>query len=93
MDISNPTVATFSTHDVPRIHYNATDNMLWRNSSWMHYWEKDVWVLPIHRALNVSHWVLCIIYLSRKELHLFDSLAKCKPWKHDVMVCSFDFVQ
>lgn len=93
MDISNPTVATFSTHDLPRIRYNATDDMLWRNSSWTRYWEKDVWVLPIHRASNVGHWVLCVIYLSRKELHLFDSLAERKPWKHDVKVGSFDFVQ
>ncbi|KAG1867477.1 hypothetical protein C8R48DRAFT_771969 [Suillus tomentosus] len=84
MAISNPTVATFSTHDLPRIRYNATDNMLWRNSSWTRYWEKDVWVLPIHRASNIGHWVLCVIYLSRKELHLFDSLAERKPWKHDV---------
>ncbi|KAG1755308.1 hypothetical protein EDD22DRAFT_784529, partial [Suillus occidentalis] len=84
MDISNLTVATFSTHDLPRIHYNATDNMLWCNSSWTHYWEKDVWVLPIYRASDVDHWVLCVIHLSRKELHLFDSLAECKPWKHDV---------
>lgn len=88
MDISNPTMAIFSTHNLPRIRYNATDDMLWRNTSWTHYWEKDVWVLPIHRPSNVGHWVLCVIYLSRKELHLFDSLAERKPWRHDVKVGS-----
>jgi Ulp1 family protease len=88
MDISNPTVAIFSTHDLPRIRYNAIDDMLWRNTSWTRYWEKDVWVLPIHRPSNVGHWVLCVIYFSRKELHLFDSLAEWKPWRHDVKVGS-----
>ncbi|KAG1770194.1 hypothetical protein EDD22DRAFT_977211 [Suillus occidentalis] len=84
MDTPNPTVAIFSTHDLPRICYNAVDDILWRNTSWTRYWEKDVWVLPIHRPANVGHWVVCVIYLSRKELHLFDSLAEQKPWKHDV---------
>ncbi|KAG2739058.1 hypothetical protein P692DRAFT_20756820 [Suillus brevipes Sb2] len=84
MDTPNPTVAIFSTHDLPRIRYNAADDILWCNTSWTRYWEKDVWVLPIHRPANAGHWVVCIIYLSRKELHLFDSLAERKPWKHDV---------
>jgi hypothetical protein len=88
MDMPNPTVAVFSTFDLPRIRYNAADDMLWRNTSWMRYWEKDVWVLPIHRPSGVGHWVVCIIYLSRKELHLFDSLAERKPWKQDVKVGS-----
>ncbi|KAG1758574.1 hypothetical protein EDD22DRAFT_981359 [Suillus occidentalis] len=88
MDISNPTMAIFSIHDLPRIRYNVTDNMLWCNTSWTHYWEKDVWVLPIHRLSNVGHWVLCVIYLSRKELHLFNSLAEQKPWRHNVKVGS-----
>ncbi|KAG1724201.1 uncharacterized protein EDB91DRAFT_1239990 [Suillus paluster] len=83
MDMPDPSVV-FSTHDLPRIRYNAADDMLWRNTSWTNYWAKDVWVLPIHRPSNIGQWVVCIIYLSRKELHLFDSLAERKPWKHDV---------
>ncbi|KAG1864624.1 hypothetical protein C8R48DRAFT_601821 [Suillus tomentosus] len=84
MDMPNSDVAIFSTFDLPRIRYHATDNMLWRNTHWTCYWEKDVWVLPIHRPAHVGHWVVCVIYLSTKELRLFDSLAERKPWKHDV---------
>ncbi|KAG1728250.1 uncharacterized protein EDB91DRAFT_1314088 [Suillus paluster] len=84
IDIPNPIVAIFSTHDLPRIHYNAADDILWRNTSWTRYWEKDVWIIPIHRPASVGHWVVCVIYLSRKEIHLFDSLAERKPWKHDL---------
>ncbi|KAG1769968.1 hypothetical protein EV702DRAFT_1181682 [Suillus placidus] len=32
---------------------------------------------------DVGHWVLCIIHLRSKELHLFDSFAERKPWKSD----------
>ncbi|KAG0697549.1 hypothetical protein DFH29DRAFT_1003608 [Suillus ampliporus] len=50
-DMPNPAVAVFSTYDLPRIRYNAADDMLWRNTSWMRYWEKDVWVLPDSSAI------------------------------------------
>ncbi|KIK10825.1 hypothetical protein PISMIDRAFT_20060 [Pisolithus microcarpus 441] len=41
--------AILSTHDLPRVRYNATDEILWRNASWSRYWEKDIWIIPIHR--------------------------------------------
>ncbi|OAX32113.1 hypothetical protein K503DRAFT_702608, partial [Rhizopogon vinicolor AM-OR11-026] len=78
--------ALLSSHDLPRIRYNAPDAVLWRNVSWTSYWEKDIWILPIHRPSNIGHWVLCVVRFSSKELHLFDSLAEKKPWKHDVKV-------
>jgi hypothetical protein len=78
--------AILSTHDLPRIRYNAPDDVLWRNMSWTSYWTKEVWILPIHRPSDVGHWVLCIIHLRSKELHLFDSFAERKPWKSDTKV-------
>lgn len=78
--------AILSTHDLPRIRYNASDDILWRNMSWTLYWEKDLWLLPIHRPSPVGHWVFCAVYTSTKELHLFDSLADRQPWKNDVKV-------
>ncbi|KAG2136082.1 uncharacterized protein EDB93DRAFT_1242431 [Suillus bovinus] len=71
-----------TTHNLPRIQYNASDNILWCN--------KDVWILPIHRPSNIGHWVLCIIRFSSKELHLFDSLAEKKTWKTDVKTNGYD---
>ncbi|KAG0706003.1 hypothetical protein DFH29DRAFT_980719 [Suillus ampliporus] len=84
LKVPNVSCAILSTHDLPRIRYNAPDEVIWRQCSWTHYWGKDVWVLPIHRASRVGHWVFCAIYLPSKELHLFDSLGDQKPWKHDV---------
>ncbi|KAG0699786.1 hypothetical protein DFH29DRAFT_983380 [Suillus ampliporus] len=77
--------AIFSTHDFPRIRYNAPDDIVWRNVSWTRYWEKDIWVLPIHwPSDSIGHWVICVIHVFNKELHLFDSLAEKKPWKTDI---------
>lgn len=80
-----PTVdcAILSTYDLPRIRNNAPDELIWRNTSWTCYWEKNVWILPIHRPSDVGHWVICIIYFRTKELHLFDSLAEQEPWEND----------
>ncbi|KAG2070526.1 cysteine proteinase [Suillus decipiens] len=75
--------AILSTYDLPRIRCNAADERIWRNISWTFYWEKNVWIVPIHRPSD-SHWVVCIIYFQTKELHLFDSLADQEPWENDV---------
>ncbi|KAI6024283.1 hypothetical protein EDC04DRAFT_2869501 [Pisolithus marmoratus] len=78
--------AILSTHDLPCIHFNAKDDMLWHNLSWTWFWEKSIWILPIHRSLPVGHWVLCTIDFCSLQLFLFDSLAEQKPWRNDVKV-------
>ncbi|KAG1740564.1 hypothetical protein EDD22DRAFT_982220 [Suillus occidentalis] len=55
-----------------------------RNTSWTSYWEKDIWLIPIHRPSPVGHWVFCMVYMSTKELHLFNSLTDRQPWQNDV---------
>ncbi|KIJ58586.1 hypothetical protein HYDPIDRAFT_34030 [Hydnomerulius pinastri MD-312] len=77
-------IAIFSTHDLPRIRYNASDDVLWCNTSWTKYWEKSIWILPIHQPSLCGHWVLCTIDLTSQRLFLFDSLAEQRPWKNDV---------
>ncbi|KIJ14126.1 hypothetical protein PAXINDRAFT_13039 [Paxillus involutus ATCC 200175] len=76
--------AIFSMHDLPRIRYNASDNVLWRTTSWTRYWGKGIWIMPIHRPSSWGHWVLCMIDLASKRLMLFDSFAERKPWKNDI---------
>ncbi|KAG1854571.1 hypothetical protein F4604DRAFT_1685944 [Suillus subluteus] len=34
--------AILSTHDLPHIRYNAADEILWWNTSWTSFWEKDI---------------------------------------------------
>ena len=78
--------AVLSTHDLPRIRYYANDDSLWRNVSWTRFWEKPVWIIPIHRPLPMGHWVLCTIDFPSRKLFLFDSLAEPKPWKNEIKV-------
>jgi len=77
--------AILSTHDLLRVRYNATDEILWHNTSWSRYWEKEIWIIPIHRPC-IGHWVLCTADFSSRRLLLFDSLAEHHPWKKDVQV-------
>ncbi|KIK11678.1 hypothetical protein PISMIDRAFT_19325 [Pisolithus microcarpus 441] len=77
-------IALFSTHDLPRIRYNASDDILWWTMSWTKYWEKTTWIIPIHRPSPGSHWVMCTIDLASQRLFLFDSLAEERPWKQEI---------
>ncbi|KAG6377895.1 hypothetical protein JVT61DRAFT_14683 [Boletus reticuloceps] len=79
-------VAVFSTHDFPRIRYHATDEDLWRNTSRTKFWQKAIWILPIHRPSSWGHWVLCSIHFDTHRLLLFDSLAESQPWENDLPV-------
>ena len=67
--------AILSTYDVVWVRYNATDEDLWCNIHKTSYWLRDIWILPIHRASPVEHWVLCVIYVRSHELFVFDSFA------------------
>lgn len=79
--------ALFSTHDLVRIRYNASDENIWRNISPTEYWNKDIWIIPIHRPQQ-CHWVLCVAYLQHGEFILFDSFGDHRPWKKDIKVCN-----
>ena len=78
--------AVLSTHDLPRVCYNATNDVLWQNTLWTRYWEKEVWIIPIHRSSCIGHWVVCTIDFSCKQLFLFDSLVNQTSWKKDIQV-------
>ena len=77
--------AIFSTYDLPRVRYQGYEDGLWRNTYKLKYWEKDVWILPIHRP-EALHWVLCVADLRAHQLFLFDSFAELRPWEEDVPV-------
>ena len=81
--------AVFSTHDLPRIRYNVSDESLWRATQHTMFWTKDTWILPIHRPSPIGHWVLCIAHLPHRELRLFDSLVEEKGWPANVQVCIY----
>lgn len=79
--------AVLSTHDLIRIRYNAADEDLWRNTARTKYWEKSIWILPIHRPSSWGHWVVCSVHFDTRRLLLFDSLGEEQPWRNDLTVC------
>ncbi|KAF9041365.1 hypothetical protein BJ165DRAFT_1329754, partial [Panaeolus papilionaceus] len=56
--------------------------MLWKNSKHTQFWQKRVWILPIHRP---GHWVLCVAYPMEQLILLYDSLGQEVDWKNEVM--------
>ncbi|KAI6024401.1 hypothetical protein EDC04DRAFT_2574215 [Pisolithus marmoratus] len=89
LPIHHGEIPLFSTHDLPCIQYNATDNILWRMMSWMKYWEKLTWILPIHWPSPCGHWVMCTIDLVSQCFFLFDSFVEERPWKQEIQVGLF----
>ncbi|KAJ7583723.1 hypothetical protein C8J56DRAFT_1054242 [Mycena floridula] len=62
----------------------TADVGLW-NLTWHQcYWEKDIWIIPIHR-IQQQHWVLCVVLPQSHSHYLFDSYAApAKSWSQDL---------
>ena len=84
--------ALFTSHDLVRARYKATDKELWRIMSPSQYWDKDVWILPIHRPRQL-HWVLCVAYPKYGTVLLYDSLVGQHLWSNDLKVIEIDEIQ
>lgn len=81
-------ITVFSTYELHRIRCGANDEVLWRNTKQLCYWETSVWILPIHRPAS-NHWVVCKIDFTLKQIDLFDSFAQKMPWKDEIKVAWF----
>ena len=83
--------AIFSTFDLHMARYNCPLSDTWRRTSYLEYWHKNVWLLPIHRARPAGHWVLAVILVFSRKIYLFDSFADVVPWRHEIGVSSACF--
>ncbi|KAJ6580419.1 hypothetical protein DFH09DRAFT_1076679 [Mycena vulgaris] len=76
--------AILSTYDLVRVRYKASDNDLWRNIHHSRYWEKSLWLIPIHRV-EEEHWVLAVVDVSRQQILFFHSLGvRGGGWRRDI---------
>ena len=75
-------VAIISTLALPTLE----DGALWRTTQHSVYWERNVWIVPIHRFAPYEHWVLGVVNFVRGEIAVFDSLADQSLWERDVEV-------
>ncbi|KAJ7723854.1 hypothetical protein DFH07DRAFT_759343 [Mycena maculata] len=76
--------AVLSTYDLPRVRYNCCDAELWRALVPTKYWEKSVWIVPVHR-LTEKHWMLIIVVPHEEALYFFDSMNG-RNWHPDLRV-------
>ncbi|KAK7064632.1 hypothetical protein R3P38DRAFT_2492092 [Favolaschia claudopus] len=75
--------AVFSTYDLPLVHYKGSDPDLWRRISPTQYWDKPIWLIPVHRP-DQRHWVLVVVLIPARKLLFFDSLASASGWRQDL---------
>jgi hypothetical protein len=83
--VSASQCAVFGTYDLPCVRYKGSDPDLWCRVAPTQYWEKPVWLIPIHRAVE-EHWVLVVVVVLTRELFFFDSLASRGGWRQDLRV-------
>ncbi|KAJ7801139.1 hypothetical protein B0H14DRAFT_2386691, partial [Mycena olivaceomarginata] len=75
--------AVLTTYDLPCVRYKGSDPDLWRRVAHTQYWEKPVWLIPIHRPLE-EHWVLAVVVVPTREIFFFDSMASRRGWRQDL---------
>jgi Ulp1 family protease len=61
--------------------------VLWQHLSHTTYWNKRLWLIPIHRPKEL-HWVFVVAAVHERRLFLFDSLGERRGWRHNIQVCA-----
>ena len=76
--------AIFSTYMMTYIKQEVDNKTLWHDVRHHMYWEKSVWIIPVHLQHPYLHWTLCIINIDTATIWLFDSLTNRSLWMDDV---------
>ncbi|KAJ7199119.1 hypothetical protein GGX14DRAFT_373277 [Mycena pura] len=88
-DVANR-CAVLNSFDLHRVRYKASDAVLWHHLAPTRYWDKSVWLIPIHRR-SPQHWVLVVVFVKEQQLFFFDSFSQKEGWHADLRVRSFRF--
>ncbi|KAJ7050263.1 hypothetical protein C8F01DRAFT_1035389 [Mycena amicta] len=76
-------IAVLNTADFHPVQMATTDAVLWQHLAPTAYWEKAVWIVPIHRPRD-KHWVLAAVVVSSQTVFFYDSLAQLEGWEIDL---------
>lgn len=79
-----------SSFTVTQHRNQSYDRAVWSCVQATRFWEKDVWIIPIHQAER-NHWELAVIYIKRLRIAYFDSFghSETTSWRADVQVNDF----
>ncbi|CAK5276406.1 unnamed protein product [Mycena citricolor] len=69
--------ALLSTYELPRIRGQTPDSFLWKELEPTQYWEKDIWILPIHRPTQ-RHWVMAAAFMAGLRNRFFKLVSRDK---------------
>ncbi|KAJ6462576.1 hypothetical protein C8R45DRAFT_841653 [Mycena sanguinolenta] len=75
--------AVFSTFELVRTRYKASDVELLKAVRRTQYSEKSTWLVPIHRP-DEEHWVLAVVAVAQQQIFIFDSFASKEGWHRDL---------
>lgn len=73
--------AVFTSYLPVRV--GAADDEIWRLAKNTLFWEKDVWLFPIHRPFQ-EHWTAVAVFPHAGNMFVFDSFAQQRPCQKDV---------
>ncbi|TFK18317.1 hypothetical protein FA15DRAFT_709976 [Coprinopsis marcescibilis] len=85
-----------SLHDSPASHaccilssflyrsvkFQSPDDELWRLVKHSQFWDRDVWIIPIHHVVPAKHWSLAFVHVRLRQIFIFDSLASRSSFRH-----------
>lgn len=84
--------AVLSTWVMVHLRSGSDNGALWRSVRSTLYWEKDIWLVPVHLKDPYEHWTLCVVDTSSSTILTFDSLANQSLWQQDVEVSLLIFL-
>ncbi|KAJ8469462.1 hypothetical protein ONZ45_g16881 [Pleurotus djamor] len=82
-----PDYAIFDTYALVHVANKINDEAMWESISNTRFWEKTVFIIPIHRPTQ-SHWVLSVVRLQTRTYDVFDSFGEPTHWQSDLELVS-----
>ncbi|KAI9057974.1 cysteine proteinase, partial [Trametes sanguinea] len=65
-------IVIFSSYVADSFRANSEGETLWRLTEHTKFWEKTIWILPVHHQ---NHWVLGLVDTTALKIVVFDSLG------------------
>jgi hypothetical protein len=81
----------FSSYDILKARYSVGIDRLWRCTRSLGFWKKPLWILPVHRAYPMEHWVCMAIIPENKCIYVFDSLHNDSAWTQELQVIAYKY--
>jgi Ulp1 family protease len=81
--------SVFNSYAFTLVSHNVDDYNLFRNCRDTVYWNRPIWLIPIHREAAL-HWVLAVVQHKRKTIFFYDpqGIVEASSWADELRVLS-----